>query len=100
MIKRWRYETPPAVTRALPQYAPILMMTIGVANQCIQNQILCHAALGQSGSFGGHKHPVHYLPNTPHGMTGLTKFPPQIVTMNDYRQHLVAVDQFPAVADE
>ena len=49
------------------------MMTIRVANQRVQSQVLCDAEFRPSCTFMPHKKAIHYLPDIRQGMSRLTK---------------------------
>ncbi len=75
-------------------------MAIGIANQRIQNKVLCNAQLPLNFSFRFYNNPVHCLPNILQGMTRLTVFPSCLVTVNKPLQHLVAMDEFLSIMYE
>ena len=98
MIERRCYEASPTVAHTPSQYTPVLVMTIRVADQRIQNQVISKAELGLSCSLSRWKNPLHHAPDVGQRVTRLIECLPGIVPANNALQHLVAVDQFPAAA--
>ncbi len=100
MIERRRHKTLPATTNTSPEQAPILVVAIRIADQCIQNGVLNDGELRSSCSFRLHKNMIHCLPDICQSMTRLMKLSFGIVTVNGPCQHLVTVLKFPASSGE
>ena len=91
MIERQCHKPPQAVILASKKQAPVLVMTIRIANQRIQHRVLRKSTFRSTRSFRLFKNVVHSCKDIRQCMLRLVEFFLGIVTANGPLQYLVAV---------
>ena len=93
VVKGWCDAAPPLIAISTPDDPPVLMVTISVADQCIQHEVIGNPKLGSLFRFVGNEDTFHDSQYVLQGMIGLTKGHVRVVVADDSLQQLIAVNQ-------